>query len=414
MNSVSPSIGAILADAPRKPRLLWANVYCLLDTSSGASMAVREMLRQLVAHGYLVEVVGAMVFDHERGTTRLQSQCAAVRGSKGGVINIQDGPLRHQLVVTASTQREQMTSKEEGTWFHLYQTVLDEFRPDVVFYYGGQVLDRLIPAEAKARGIPTAAYLANSSYAGKSWCRDVDLLLTNSQASAEMYARTQGYQSVILGAFIDPADVVAAQHTREHVLYINPSIEKGVGILIQLALLLETRRPDIVFEVVESRGNWQAVLGQVSQAMGSPRQTLSNVVITPNTTDMRPVYGRARLLLAPTLCWESSGRVLAEAMLNGIPAIVSNRGGMPEMIQDGGMKLQLPATCYEAPYTALPVLELLEPLVATIIRLHDDAHLYAHYVVRAYRVGQTLHGLDISTRGLMEALQPLVEMRAGG
>jgi hypothetical protein len=36
----------------RKPRLLWANLYCLLDTSSGASMSVRQMLMQLVQAGY--------------------------------------------------------------------------------------------------------------------------------------------------------------------------------------------------------------------------------------------------------------------------------------------------------------------------------------------------------------------------
>ena len=30
----------------RKPRLLWANPFCLLDTSSGASMAVRNQWGQ--------------------------------------------------------------------------------------------------------------------------------------------------------------------------------------------------------------------------------------------------------------------------------------------------------------------------------------------------------------------------------
>ena len=33
-----------------KPRFLWANVYCLLDSSSGASLLVREMLRQLATN----------------------------------------------------------------------------------------------------------------------------------------------------------------------------------------------------------------------------------------------------------------------------------------------------------------------------------------------------------------------------
>ena len=410
MNTVTPTVtaGAGLSNPARKPRLLWASVYCLLDTSSGAAMAVRQMLRQLVAHGYEVEIVGATVFDHQRGTLRLQSAWAKVQACVGGGIHIQDEPLQHRVVVTASTQREQMTAKEEGTWLHLYQTVLDDFKPDLVFYYGGQVLERLIPVEAKTRAVPVVAYLANANYAGKSWCRDVDVFLTDSQATAAMYAQTQGYQPVAIGAFIDPAAVVAAQHTRERVLFVNPAREKGVGILIQLALLLETRRPDIVFEVVESRGHWQSILSDVSGAMGCPRSTLSNVVVTPNTTDMRPAFGRARLLLAPSLCWENAGRVLAEAMLNGIPAIVSNRGGMPEMIQDGGVTLTLPAKCHEAPYNALPVMTLLEPLVAFIESLYDDERRYKGYAARAYRVGQTVHSLDVSTRRLTDALQPLV------
>ena len=203
----TPSL-TVLPAAPRKPRLLWANVYCLLDTSSGASMAVREMLRQLVAHGYEVQVVGASVFDHPRGTLRLQPQWDAVQAALGGIVTIDDAPLQHRLEVTASTDRGQMTAKEESIWFGLYERVLDTFRPDVVFYYGGQVLDRLIPAEAKARGIATAAYMANANYTGKNWCRDVDVLITNSQTCADMYALTQGYEAAAVGAFIDPAGVL--------------------------------------------------------------------------------------------------------------------------------------------------------------------------------------------------------------
>lgn len=399
--------------APRKPRLLWANVYCLLDTSSGASMAVREMLRQLVAHGYEVQVVGATVFDHERGTLRLQAQWAAVQAALGGIVTVEDEPLQHRLVVTGSTNRGQMTAQEESFWFGLYESTIDQFRPDVVFYYGGQVLDRLIPAEAKARGIATAAYVANASYTGKNWCRHVDVMMTNSQTCADMYARTQGYQAVAVGAFIDPAGVLAPHTVRQRVLFVNPCKSKGVGILIQLALLLEKRRPDIVFEVVEARGNWLTALRDFSQALGSPCEALSNVVITPNTTDMRPVFGRARLLLAPSLWWESAGRVVGEAMLNGIPAIVCDQGGLPEMMGQGGIKMQLPAACYEVPYNVLPTFALLEPVVQTIVRFYDDEPFYAHYAARARHVGQTVHSLQANARSLLQALAPWVARRAG-
>lgn len=394
------------ATTPRKPRLLWANVYCLLDTSSGASMAVREMLIQLAKRGYEIAVLGAMVFDNPRGMTRLQDHWETVKACEGGLITVNDGPLKHQLVVTAHTRRDAMTAKEEEIWFGQYRARLHGFKPDLVYYYGGKPLDLLIAAEARAHGVPVAAYLANGNYGSTDWCRDVDLILTDSHATAQMYARTQGIKPVPVGAFIDPHPVVAAQHSRKHVLFINPSPQKGVGVVVRLAMMLEQRRPDIMFEVVESRGSWQEMLVAFSSALGTPRDRLDNVIVTPNTADMRPVYGRARLLLAPSLGWESSGRVLAEAMMNGIPALITDRGGMPEMIRDGGIKIQFPPQCYEKPYTTLPVEALLERVVEEIIHLYDDPPYYAAYAHKAKQVGASLHGLQANTQRLIDALAP--------
>ena len=400
--------------ATRKPRLLWANAYCLLDTSSGASMTIRQMLHQLVAQGYEVAVIGATVFDHEQGITRLKPHWSAIQARLAEVITLDDGPLAHQTLVTASTQRAEMTSHEEGLWFSLYQATLDAFKPDVVFYYGGHGLDLLIAAEARAREIPSIFYLANASYEGGRWCRDVDLLLTNSQATADMYARTQAYKAIPVGAFVDPARVVPDQMSRRHILFINPVVEKGVGIVIMLALLMEKRRPDIIFEVVESRGKWASMVRQITKGRGDERESLSNVQVTENTDDMRPVYGRARLLLAPSLWWEAFGRVAVEAMINGIPVIATNRGGLPEAIRDGGIKLALPPECYEKPYKNLPTEAGLKPLIEDIIlRFYDDEAFYADYVARAYHVGQTMHHLQTNTQRLVRAIEPLISKRAG-
>jgi glycosyltransferase involved in cell wall biosynthesis len=402
-----------LASTSRKPRLLWASVYCLLDTSSGASMSARQMLLQLVQQGYEVSLVGATVFDHERGTAGLTGQWSQVQTNRGRLVALTDGPLEHRLYVTASTQRGLMTSTEESAWFALYQRALRQFRPDVVFYYGGKPLDWLIPAEARARGIPAVFYLANGNYSDTRWCRDVDLVLTNSQASADLYGRTLGLRPVPVGTFIDPARVVALQRTPRHVLFVNPTLEKGVVLVVRLAMLLEQRRPDIVFEVVESRGKWAEILRTVSGAIGAPRESLANVVVTPNSADMRPIYARARLLLAPSLWWESSGRVLVEAMLNGIPAIYTEQGGMPEVVQDGGVAFKLDAVFHQKPFTRVPTAELLEPLLQRLEMLFDDEALYNQLAARARRVGQTRHSLQVSTPRLLQALQPLTALRAG-
>jgi len=397
----------------RKPRILWASISCLLDTSSGASITAREMLRQLSLHGCEVAVVGAMIFDSEKGVSRLPENWKVNIKDKI-FYQLSDASLVHKLIVTKSTRRAEMTSLEADLWFGFYEQMLESFRPDLLFFYGGQTLDLLISNEARSRGIPAVAYIVNSNYKGGRWHRDVDLVITDSNATAAFYERQKSIKPVPVGTFIDPSTVTALEHRRRNLLFINPSIEKGAAIVVQLALMLEKRRPDIQFEVVESRGNWQTLLRHISGQLGDPREQLGNVMVTSNRSDMRPVYGRARLILVPTLCWESGSRVLAEAMLNAIPAIVTGSGGSPEMIGSGGITVNFPEACYEKPYNRLPAMELLMPLVDKIIQFYDDEAFYNDYVERARHSGVTLHHIDKSTKRLLDALQPLLEKRAGG
>ena len=393
--------------APRKQRLLWANLYCLLDTSSGASMAVRQMLIQLQRAGWAVDVLGATVFDHERGTAGLKGHWAALKSRRGRAVDVQDGSLQHRLLVTASTERGGVTNREEGAWFGLYQQALDQQRPDVLFYYGGQPFDYLIAAEAKRRGIPVVFYLANGNYTKTRWCQDVDLILTDSQATAHLYKQRLNIDVTPVGAFIDPAQVVAAQRRPERLLFVNPKPEKGGLWVARLALWLEQHHPGIVLEVVESRGRWADTVRVVTQALGQPREALGNVVVTPNTSDMRPIYARAKVVLAPSLWWESAGRVLVEAMLNGIPAICTNRGGMPEMVGDAGILLNLPERFCQAPYSQIPTEEEVVQLGQCVTALWDDAQRCDDLAQKALRVGQQRHSLQASTARLLRALDSL-------
>ncbi|MCL7929598.1 glycosyltransferase [Halomonas llamarensis] len=394
----------------RPLHVLWANAYCLMDTASGAAMAVREMLRQLDRRGAKVSIVGATVFDDPSGTARFGAQWTSLDASTKPVITVKDPPLTHLLVKTASTQRSRMTAREEALWVSLYRKVLEESPPDVVYYYGGHMMDLLIADEARQRGIPCVAYLANGNYHDTRWCRDVSMILTDSHATARHYQQRLDIAPQPVGAFIDPAPVVAAHTTRERLLFVNPLLEKGAAVVIRLALELETRRPDIVIEVVESRGHWQGLLAKITSQWGEPRHSLSNVVVTPNTPDMRPVYARARVLLAPSLWWESFGRVAAEAMLNGIPAVVTQRGGLPEVIGNAGLTVNLPEACYQPPYAQVPSAAQLKPVIERIERWFDDEAFYRSYVERAYAQGQQ-HRIENSTQRLIDALLPLALQR---
>ena len=80
----------------------------------------------------------------------------------------------------------------------------------------------------------------------------------------------------------------------------------------------------------------------------------------------------------PSLWNESFGLVAAEAMINGIPVLASNRGALPETIGDAGFLFDIPAS-YTPETREVPTAEEVEPWVETIIRLWDDAAEYERW-----------------------------------
>lgn len=393
----------------RPPRILWATRNCLVDNTSGASLSAREMLLQLADRGCEIEIVGATIFEGGEGPPELRAQLDTV-DRPGTLLNLPDGPLKHILVKTASPQMRDMRIYELDKLYSLYLNRLETWKPDLVWVYGGRAFELLALADAKRAGAATAFFLANGNYHGDRWHRDVDVIVTDSHATAEFYRTGSGIDPQPVGKFIRRESVVADRHDRRNVTFINPKPEKGAYLVAQMALALETRRPDIVFEVVESRGVWADIVRRVTEAQGTPRETLSNVVVTPTVTDMRPVYGRSRVVLLPSLWWESGPRVLAEAMLNGIPAIVTNRGGPPEMIGKGGITLTLPQGFHEAPYTRLLPPDALATVLQLIERIHDDEAVYQSMVEEARKTGREMYDISRNTDRLLAALGRFLPM----
>ncbi|MDA8830835.1 glycosyltransferase, partial [Planktomarina temperata] len=395
----------------RTQRILWANFYCLVDTSSGASLSIRQILKNLLAQGFAVDIVGATNFDSENGG-KWFSELKKNHEDKE-YINFKDDGLLHQLSITSSLSRSEMTTSEISKWFALYQHRLREFKPDLVMFYGGQPPDFLIAQEARRRGIPTAAYLVNGNYQSNAWCADVDLILTDTQATSDYYKKKLGINPVPVGKFIPKNGIVSKQRNPQRLLFINPTLAKGGAIVATLALALEDIRPDIKFQVVESRGNWAEIVKAVTTKDGNERNELSNVIVTPHTSDMRPVYQDARVLLAPSLWWESGARVLAEASLNSIPAIVTDYGGNREMLAESGFKLKLPEQFHNKPFNQSPPKEVLAPVIDLICKLFDDDNFYGEAVKKVQRVSDRKFDNDVNTKNLVSFIIPFLDKMAG-
>ncbi|MCL2349486.1 MAG: glycosyltransferase, partial [Planctomycetaceae bacterium] len=144
----------------------------------------------------------------------------------------------------------------------------------------------------------------------------------------------------------------------------------------QIAKQLWERRPDIPLLVVEGRCgvDWLMQTGVDLRGVG-------NMSLMGNTPDPRDFYRVTKIMLVPSLFLESFGRVAAEAMINGIPVIGSNRGSLPEVIGDAGLTLDIPAK-YTPETGIAPSVEEIKPWVDAVIELWDNAEQYQLFAAR--------------------------------
>jgi glycosyltransferase involved in cell wall biosynthesis len=152
-------------------------------------------------------------------------------------------------------------------------------------------------------------------------------------------------------------------------------------VLARLAEELSARRPDLAMLIVESRGS-AGRLVQAGMAGGFDLRCHENLMFSPAMAQPKEIYVPTRTLLAPSLWQEASGRVAAEALLNGIPPLVSDRGGLPETCNGAGFYLPIPPGITQqqrAPVAA----EVVEPWIELITRLEDDADFYREESARA-------------------------------
>lgn len=69
----------------------------------------------------------------------------------------------------------------------------------------------------------------------------------------------------------------------------------------------------------------------------------SNVTVTGSHTNLLKVYEQTKILLIPSLAWESWGRFATEGVLNNIPIVASCSGGLQEATYGAGIHIMPPS-----------------------------------------------------------------------
>jgi glycosyltransferase involved in cell wall biosynthesis len=110
----------------------------------------------------------------------------------------------------------------------------------------------------------------------------------------------------------------------------NLDENKGGEILYKLAQVLPHRQ----FLGIVGSYDWGGIQPQTVDKL----KTLPNVTIMPHSSDPRQIYQQTKIMLMLSR-YESWGRVVTEAMLNGIPVIHTCTDGVFENIQLAGLPI---------------------------------------------------------------------------
>ena len=141
----------------------------------------------------------------------------------------------------------------------------------------------------------------------------------------------------------------------DRVTMFNPVAEKGGHLFRELAMRSPKRR----FLAVEGWHHWKKPdgtwdldrLASAARSYGGttprpphavPLDDLPNVEWIPASSDVRPVYARTRVLVVPSAWAEPFGRVILEAMVNGIPVLYSGAGSSNLAAGSAGVRVRDP------------------------------------------------------------------------
>lgn len=325
--------------ASRKMRILIGSAHPYLpQIRGGAQSSTHELVAALHERGHEVAVLSGLT---GKGLLGISARLQLKIGRQGYTC---DSGLGYRVY---------------RAWFasDAATAVVQDFKADVALFQSGSPVQ--FARALQPTGVPVAIYFRNvetddlgGSLAGLEGVR----FLANSHFTAETFRKTDGISSEVIYPLVD-ADRYRTETRRRNVTFINPHPHKGMDIALDIAKAC----PEIPFVFVRA---WTLSENEERQLQASVR-ALSNVTLLAATNDMRTVYRDARIVLAPSRWNEAFGRIAAEAHVNAIPVVASNRGGLPEAVGPGGILLDPDG----------PIKDW-----ATAVRsLWDDDILYAHY-----------------------------------
>ena len=378
-------------------RIVFLSPKCALDTRNGASTQMRTTLQILSERGYQCHTITASLFDgtFEFPLSSVVGPKAGHKSTKGYNVRVDHDGVVHDIFHTYSTQDHNFTKAEIDKWVPFVKKRLIELKPDVVISYCSDQVTRHLQGFVRQIADKMIFFLANPSYTDVSAFEHFDLVWCPSDYLARYYNSLLGLNPVSQWSVlprsvaVEPAEVLPVAHPQHRrqgfVTMINPSPQKGGTLFLQMARMALRERPDLTFLALEGR-----MTDEQWYEAGVDWSGIPNVLWMSNQKDMRRIYQRTSVLLFPSYWLEASGRALAEAQLGGIPVLASNRAGIPEQLNGGGVLFDIPEVCKEN-FNKVPPEDYVRPWFDTLCRLMDEDSFYQETSQRAVEAARPFH-----------------------
>ncbi len=371
------------------------------DPASGAARTAQTALEMAAEAGFEVRALGTTAT--ERGTRAdpvayLESIGLSVEASSKSPreLRFTQRGIPYTLLDTARFAVTRWETTHGRHFDRLFDYELETFVPDILFTYGGLTGDRRRHRRARRQHCRIAFCVFNMAYMTPGFFDEIDAVLTPSEFLAERYRKEIGMESTPLPTPLDLEDVVAPERDPIFVTMVNPSIEKGLFFFARLAEELGRRQPKIAVLAIESRGT-AGMVQEAGQIGGFDLRRHESIMIGGSVPKPRDIFENTRVLLAPSIWEEPSGRVVAEALVNGVPPVVSDRGGLAESCNGAGFVLPLPPGLTVK--TRVPVgPEAVEPWIDLIVKLAFDEPFYQEAVSRTREAARMYYPENLAPR----------------
>ncbi len=404
-------------------RVLLAIHNAYTDQTSGAAHSMRTIMEWLAQAGHDTSVLATARFDatappnllahfDEQGITPVKSPPAkAFVRSVRRAANLGPGrptyAFKHNdvpVTILATSARPNTPSDrfEADQFMFLLEQRLDEFAPTHLLTYGGHPVVNESMRRARERGALTVFSLRNYGYEDRRHYEHANHVLTCSPFLTRFYRERIGLRSTGIPSPIDWSVVEAPDDLRRFVTFVNPTLPKGAMLFARLADMLGSRRPDIQVLVVQSAHS----AGQLNAIPGLDFKKYPHIMAAPATPRPADFFALTKLLLAPSAFDEPFGRVAAEALINGIPPLVSDRGALPETVGDAGIVLPLPAALTPQSHE-LPSVADVEPWFEAVCTLWDDLDRYRGAAAKARAFADRHYGEPLMRQRYAEYFEAL-------